>query len=254
MTLLATKLIRPPLASTAYREAASWTVGLAFTFALFFTMARLESIGGTASHSPEILDIPLVSIPLEAPPPPQRPDEPTHAEEALPTLTGIELEHTSNSATDNPIKIAVLPPDLESLMAKQRIEMPALASIGRFATNAKPQVGVERVDARHVYQASEVDRRPMAIVRVAPRLWPEVYDWGPAIIVVLLLRIDTDGSVENARPLQSCGHPDFDAVVAETVKDEWQFSPAIKHGRKVRCLVQQKFTLVIERGSAFSVH
>jgi TonB family protein len=249
-----TQLIRHPLEFTAGKEAASWTAGFAVTFALFFAIAHLENIGGTAAKSPEILDLPMISIPPETPPPSQRTVEPPRAEETLPMLTGLELENTGNPANDSPVKVVVLPPDLEALMAKQHGQMPALASIGRFSTNTKPQVGVEKVDALHVYQASEVDQRPTAVVRTVPRLWPVVYLWGPSLTVVLLLRIDTDGRVENARVLQSCGHPDFDEVVADCMRDHWLFSPALKRGRKVRCLVQQKFTIVFEKGSVFNVH
>lgn len=227
-------------------ETVCWAAGFAFTFALFFAMARLQNAGGTSSRGPEILDIPMVALPLEAPPPP-RPSEPAQAQEALPPLTGIDFE-----STGSPVRIAVPPPDLVALMPDQRIRIPAAVSVGR--TTVKPQIGVERIDARHVYLASEVDRQPEAVVRVAPAIWPAVYEWGPAISVVLLLRIDADGQVEDVRVIQSCGHADFDAVVAETVRDQWQFSAAIRHGRKVRCLVQQKFTLAIEAGSAFSVH
>lgn len=228
-------------------ESASWAVGLAFTFALFFTAARLQHTGETDPRASEIMDLPMVALPPEAPPPPPRTAEPPPAQEALPNLTGIELEHTGS-----PVKIAVLPPDLATLVPDRHVPLPATVSIGRVT--AKPQIGIEKVDIRHVYQANEVDQPPTAVVRVAPEVWPAVYNWGPTLSVILLLRIGTDGQVENARVIESCGHPQFDAVVAETMHDRWLFTPAVKHGKKVRCLVQQKFNLVIENGSAFSVH
>jgi TonB family protein len=238
-----------PVAFATRQEVASWAAGLAVTFALFFGMARLEKTGGAASSGPEIQDLPMVSMPLDAPPPEQRTAEPTQAVELLPTLAGLDLEETGSS-----VKIAALPPDLEAFVPDQHVPPPALVSVGRFSTTAKPQVGVEKIDVHRVYQVNEVDQRPMVLTRVPPKLWPAVYNWGPSISVSLMMRIDAEGRAEDVSVIRSCGHPEFDAAVVETVQNEWQFSPAVKRGRKVRCLVQQKFTLVIENHSAFGVH
>jgi len=239
----------PPRASAMRQEAACWATGAAFTFVLFFGMARLENLGATASAAMDIQDVPLVSLPLEIQPPPQRSAEPTQADEALPALTGLDLENTGS-----PIKIAVMPPDLQALVPDQRAPMPALVSIGRFSATVRPQVGVEKVDVRRVYQATEVDQQPTALERIIPPLSAAMYTWGRALSVTLLIRIDTEGRVEDTRILLSSGHEEFDTVIGEAVRGKWLFSPAIKRGHKVRCLVQQKITVVLESRSAFGVH
>jgi outer membrane biosynthesis protein TonB len=39
--------------------------------------------------------------------------------------------------------------------------------------------------------------------------------------------------------LRPSGNEAFDKIVTECVRDEWEFTPAIRKGKKVRCMVQQ---------------
>lgn len=57
--------------------------------------------------------------------------------------------------------------------------------------------------------------------------------------MTLVLIIDTAGAVQSIRVLKSSGNLKFDNIVLECVRDEWEFSPAVRKGKKVRCMVQQ---------------
>jgi len=55
--------------------------------------------------------------------------------------------------------------------------------------------------------------------------------------------VDAKGAPSNIRVLHSSGNEKFDALVVKCVQDEWEFSPAVKKGRKVKCLVQRSVTI-----------
>jgi hypothetical protein len=54
-----------------------------------------------------------------------------------------------------------------------------------------------------------------------------------------LLVIDTEGGIESIKLMRASANKEFDKIVTECVKEEWVFSPAVRHGKKVRCMVQQ---------------
>jgi outer membrane biosynthesis protein TonB len=221
-------------ASPARWEAASWAAGLGFSFILFSTLARLGGVAG-GSREPEIADLAVVSFPVVEPPPP-KPAQPPAPEEPAPPLVGIEA-----GPSDSAVKISVLPPDLAALLPPQPPR--ATVALGRIAADLKPRAEVE-MDARHVYQQSEVDERPRAVVRAAPPVGNFLRQ-APSLSVDLLLLIGVDGHAESIRVIRSSGQPEFDALVGLTVRDGWVFSPAIKRGRKVRCLAEQSVTVTM---------
>jgi hypothetical protein len=59
--------------------------------------------------------------------------------------------------------------------------------------------------------------------------------------ITLMWVVNTDGSVENLH-VEHPVEPTFDGLVTDAVK-EWQFTPAVKRGRKVRCWVQDRITI-----------
>src|SRR5688572_10188239 len=82
-------------------------LGVAFTFALFASIARFEN-AEKAEPPAEIEDLRVMSIPLDAPPPKVVQTEEVFAP-PMP-LAGIEV-----AASDSPVKITVLAPDLSAL-------------------------------------------------------------------------------------------------------------------------------------------
>jgi len=237
-------IFHPGARGSAIREeAAFWGAGLAFTFLLFFAMAHIENVRGH-ELSLEIEDMPVVSIPFEPPPAPPKVAEAARAPQDLMPLAGIDVE-----ASDSPIKVAVVPPDLEALVPSERIPPRAVVDLG-FHTEFRPNAEVD-FDFHRVYQQTEVDERPHAVVRAAPMVPSEVFGTASMLRVTLLLVIDADGRAASTQILKSSGQPVFDNIVTRTVKDQWLFTPAIRRGKKVKCLAEQAIRVNLPGGSPF---
>lgn len=225
-------------------ELAGWIGGLGFTFLLFLGMAKVEHVGADAPP-PAIEDLRMVSIPLEPPPPPPRVAEPAPAD--LPSLAGIEL-----AASDSAVRVAVVPPDLETLVRPPVLPPRAVVPFARLHTEFKPRVDVE-ADIRHVYRESEVDKVPVALVRVAPPIPSRLFGDARSLRVVMLLVIEPSGRVSSARVSQSSGNAEFDAIFAQTVRESWEFTPALRKGKRVRCLATQPFRANLGGGSPYEL-
>ncbi len=230
---------------SGWKEALCWVVGAGFTSVLFLGLAYSENPHPNQPVA-EISDLRAVSIPLEPPPPPPRTDErPPQPQEDAVALTDIEI-----GASDSPVHIAVVPPDLAALVPAARDLPGAIMKSGYLSTDLKPRVNVE-AEVRHIYQVSEVDQPPHAIVRVAPPASGRFFSEARTLRVNLILVIDVDGRAVSARVVQSSGKPDFDNIVVQTVRDQWEFSPAIRRGKKVKCLALQPIRVTLERGTPF---
>lgn len=222
-----------------------WIAGLAFTLFLFLGLAHLENVH-PAPPGPEIADLRAVSVPLEAPPPPLPPAEQAPPPEPMPALTGIEL-----GASDSPVRIAVVPPDLEALLPSSRQPPRAVIQPGYLHTEFKPRMDTQ-AELRHIYQISEVDQPPQALVRVAPAVPASLFGDARMLRVMLLVVIDADGSVASVRIGRSSGQPVFDEAAMETVRTQWEFTPAVRRGKKVKCIAQQAFRVNLG-GSPFEL-
>ena len=223
-------------------EAVAIAAGLAFTLALFLAMARFEHFGRSEPRE-EIEDVHLVSLPLEPLPPLPQVVQPAEVPEVLP-LAGIEA-----GASDSPVSIAVVPPDLEHLFPTTSELPKAKIEVNALYTDFKPKVNVD-TDVHRVFQEFEVDQKPHAVVRAVPTVPPEIVHGATALRVVLLLQINQEGRAEATRVMMTSGSAKFDEIVARTVQEEWRFSPAIRHGKKVKVLAQQAFRISFSNGSS----
>jgi len=224
------------------QEAATGTViGLGFTFVLFFGMAHFENTREN-SRPEEIEEVRLVNIPFYPPPPPKV-VEPTEAPEVVLPFSGLAVE-----ASDSPVSIAVVSPDLEKMMPTTTAPK-AIIQFGRLNVDFKPKADVN-ADVNRVYQDSDVDQRPHVIVRTTPEIPAKVRTKAATQRIVLLVKIGMDGRAETVRVSQSSGSAEFDANCVRTVQDEWVFSPAIRRGKKVRCLTEQAIRLSFSGGSS----
>lgn len=227
-------------------EVACWLGGVAFTFGLFLALANIETTGDQA-HTATIMDMPVVALPVEPPPPVPKLSEPVQTLDDPPPLTGIDI-----GSSDSAIKIAVVPPDVAALLSENQPPPKALVSLSHLSFVPKPKVGMQ-IDLTRIYQQSEVDRLPRAVIRVAPNVPSSLFGDASSLAVELMLLIDATGHAQGVRVMKSSGSPTFDEIVAKTVKDQWVFSPAIKRGHKVRCLVSQYFRVNISGGTPFGV-
>jgi TonB family protein len=231
-------------ASWAAEEALCLLGGACLTFCLFLGMAHFENVR-TAAPAPEIEDLRVVSAIVEPPPP--KVEQQTKPPEATVPLTGIEI-----SASDSPIKLAVVPPDLAKIMPPSDLPPRATIQFNQLLTDLKPRTGVQG-DFQHIYQQSEVDQVPTAIVKTIARVSNYTRDNAEELRVTLLLVIDTDGTIDSLKVMKPSGNAGFDKIVLECVRDEWSFSPAVRKGKKVRCMVQQLVWYKWTGGNKFSL-
>lgn len=211
-------------------EALSLAVGALFTLGLFLAIAGFEDTSPPVAPD-EIEDLRAMSIPLEAPPP--KPLETQPVAEAAAPFAGLEI-----GPTDSPVKIAVVPPDLRELIPAPAAAPAATIQPARLYTEFKPQ-GEIGGDLQRIFQQHEVDKKPTVLSRPSPRIPPLVRGRAETLRISLLVVIDARGGVSSIRVLQGSGNPRFDAIIVADVREAWVFSPAVKKGKNVRCMIQQ---------------
>ena len=218
--------------------------GLGFTAGLFWAIAHFER-DRTVEQPVEIADLRAMAMPLE-PPPPRIVEQPEVVAPAVTPFAGLEV-----GASESPVKIAVVPPDLEMLMPHSDVPPTAGIQVAQLHSEFKPKMDVE-ADFSRVFQATEVDQRPRVLSRPNPFIPQNVRGKARMLRVLLLITVDTTGSVHSVRVLNPSGNEKFDEIIVDSVRREWAFTPAIKKGRKVRCLLQQSVAVTWRRdGSPF---
>jgi len=223
-------------------HAASLLAGGAITLGLFIAMAHFEAVE-IPEPVAEIQDLRVISIPMEAPPP--RPTtERAVAAEGMAAIAELAIE----AAPDSAVRVAVVPPDLAALYPPEEGIPPARIEVSNLFTEFKPDTELE-TSAQRIYQQSEVDRIPTVKSRSAPFVPPIVRGNAEMLRVTLILILDTRGTVTSVRLMKSSGNRYFDNIIVDSVKTTWEFTPAMKNGRLVRCMVQQTVTVAWERRS-----
>lgn len=237
-------ILLPPesAVANAVAEALSIFLGLAVTFALFMGVARFGATEAPTEEA-DIADLRAMSVPLETPPP--RPVETMPVQLAASPLAGLEI-----SASESPVRIAVVPPDLSALLPTNTTAPAARIETAQIYTEFKPRTEIS-ADFSRIFQQHEVDQRPAVVSRPKPYIPPAVRGNARTLRISVLILIDTRGAVASVRTLQGSGNEHFDKIILYDIGHSWVFSPAMKKGHKVRCLVQQNVRIVWEGGSPF---
>jgi TonB family protein len=225
-------------------EAMSLLFGAGLTFCLFLGMAHFENV--RTAQAPEVIEDLRVVTAVSEPPPPKV-EQQAQPPETTPPLTGIEI-----AASDSSVKLAVVPPDLAKIMPQSDLPPRATIQFNQLLTDLKPHSG-ELGDFKRIYQQNEVDQVPAAIVKTIAKVSNYARDNADQLRVTLLLVIDTDGGIESIKVMKPSGNKDFDKIVTNCVKEEWVFSPAVRRGKKVRCMVQQLVWYKWTGGDKFSI-
>ncbi|HTH47392.1 MAG TPA: TonB family protein [Candidatus Limnocylindria bacterium] len=217
------------------RGLAGLLLGLAFTSALFFGLAHLEHAAPPAPE-PEYSDLQSAALPIDLPPPPPPTVGPSAPEApVVPILGGLGVDTGDVGA---PVKITVSPREVSQLLPAHVIQPSMKALTQTNYTDLKPRLNLSS-EFQHVYQLAEVDERPQILVEPKPFVPPVVRMGAKELSVTLLFVVDTTGAVASVRIARASGNKNFDDIVADCVKRQWLFSPAIKRGKKVKCLVQR---------------
>jgi TonB family protein len=199
--------------------------GLGFTLAILAMLAFAPQTGHPPEET-EIEEVRAIEIPEPPPPPPPNPNRGT----PLPPAPIVFEEAPSTSS----VRIAPTPIPNAPLVTVAR---PAYSLHFDFTPGEfRPDSGDWEPDVNHVFQRSEVDQQVVAIYKKVPNIPAELLKIVQNPRVRVLMVVNTDGSVENVRVLHGT-NADFDALVADAIRG-WRFRPAMKKGKKVRCLVE----------------
>ena len=219
-------------------------LGAGFTLALFMGMAHFSSIRQNAAPA-AIEDLRTVALPFEPPPPPKvTPTDPEPVPD-MGTVTGFDF-----SPSDSPVKIAVSPPSFNDLVSTSQVAPPATIRIGQLNGEFKPKMGLA-ISPQHVYQRTEVDYPPTVLFRAVPPVPHRLFGDATELRVTLLFVVEPNGAITSVRVAKSSGIPDVDAIVTDSVQNDWGFAPATKKGKKVRCILEQPFRIQLPHASRF---
>jgi protein TonB len=209
--------------------------GLGCAGLILIALAYLRAPRGPRPATP-VYTAQLVTLPFDEPPPPPREPAPP---EPGPLVGPLRLEISPDAASavhiqvpDIPLLATEAPPPARPVVAA-RFDL--AHAIARPVDGSPPP-------ALRIFSRDEVDQRPMVVYRVKPKISDERVRRMTTPRVVLLLVVNTDGAVGDVRLMRSSGEDDFDQAIMEAVR-EWQFSPAIRKGRKVRCWVEQAISV-----------
>jgi TonB family protein len=213
-------------------EAISVLAGATLTAGLFLALSHFEYGGGSARPS-TLEDLRTYTAPVDLPPPPPEQQPETVAEGA--PFAGIDIE-----ASESPVRIAVTLPVLDPIPIPVAPPAKIVSTPPTAEFRPKPDISP---DVHHVYQQNEVDQHPSTLVSAHPIVPPNVRQHAQYLRVTLIFVVNANGAATDIRIVTSSGNPTFDRIMADCVRDEWLFTPAIKKSHKVRCLVQKSFTL-----------
>lgn len=216
-------------------------VGVGFTFVLFWIVATFAQ-NPSAKPAIEMDTLRAISLPFDPPPPPKlTPPTPT---EAPVTVTGFEA-----SASDSPVKVVAIPPDILDMLPPPPAAPPANIHVGKLYTEFKPQIDLT-VSEKRIYQTSEVDESPHALTRPIRRIPDYVTNGAVRLSMVVIVVIDPKGLPKSIKLASSSGIPEFDEIILKSIKD-WTFSPAVKKGKRVNCVVEQPINFAASPGTLF---
>jgi len=217
-------------AGQAGTEALSALLGAGFTLGLFLAIAHFEA-GPAEAETVDLMELRSMAVPLDTPPP--RPTETPPLTDGGSPLAGLDI-----APAESDVKIAVVPPDLDQFMPVPTAAPAANIQPAQLYTEFKPRMEIES-DFSRVFQTHEVDQRPAVLARPTPFIPPAVRGNAETLRVTVLIMVDTRGAVGSVRIVNPSGNDQFDAIIVRDIREAWVFSPAVRKGRKVRCLLQQ---------------
>lgn len=224
-------------------------LGAGFTLGLFLSIAHFLRTQEESAETPvSVDDLETVTVAMPPPPPPPKAEEKPVVAPELSDAIALGLAEEPSAS---PVKIAPSPPNFEELLPMTQTPTHVIAGTVGLESDLKPTLALT-FDENRVYQKSEVDKPPFPISRVEPSVPSRVLGENRKRSVVVLFVVDMRGVVGSIRVLRSSDDADFDEIVAKAVS-EWTFSPAIKKGKAVRCMIQQQITVQLEQRDVFSL-
>jgi TonB family protein len=213
-------------------------LGAGFTLLLFLGLAHIEQ-ATPDTPAVEFNEARSVAFSLEAPPPPPpAPSVPQSEGPAVPAAGGLAIEAGDSSS---PARLTLTPRDIGGLLPARAVVAPVRALAQARYSDLKPKLDIAP-EFQRIYQQTEVDERPR-VLSESLFVPPVVRNGAKSLQATLLFVVDTSGTVASVRVLQSSGNVEFDKILSAAVREQWTFTPAIKRGKRVRCMVQRTITV-----------
>jgi TonB family protein len=212
--------------------------GLATTVAIFTLLAW---IGGAPEEGESVSFNEVESVALfDLPPPPRIEEVP---EPSVPVINDLLLLAEERTGSDIKLSAAPIVPEFVP-QASGRIQF-------ELSVNAlKPSVAQPAMEARRIFERSEVDEPPRAILKKSPRITQAMAKELKVQRIRFLFVVNLDGSVEQIRVLASTGDAAADSICVAALK-AWKFTPGIRKNKQVRCWVEQSFNIRASTKSPF---
>jgi protein TonB len=208
---------------------------------IFLGIAHSRRLG-LDKPAPAMDDILSISLPSTPPPPP--PTEQRY-EESGPAPNSVQLD---TSPSNSSVRVEAVPVVVDPVAA------PVIRAVAVIPTDFSPHLlrSDLEFDSSHIWETTQVDQKPVVLWRKVPDIPGSLYRSIKDPRITLLFVVNADGTVENLH-VEHPVEPTFDRLVTDAIK-EWQFSPAIKKGRKVRCWLQQEIYVKSAQSNPFEVN
>ena len=165
----------------------------------------------------------LLKVDVTLPPPPPPPPPPLPPLELEEEEEKIELEEEHELLTLNQLELAL---------------NPGLGGVSIYS-NLNPNVGPDAIAEMKIFDLSEVDRQPRALVKIPPKYPIKLIRNRIKGRVDLWVVIDNLGRVTDYK-VKSSTHLSFTKEVTRVIK-KWKFTPALKEGKPVTVRKIQPF-------------
>ena len=191
--------------------------GASISLLLFLILPLTQQLTGSNPKN-LLLKVNVTLPPPPPPPPPPSPPPKLEEEEEKP-----ELLEEQELLTLNQLEIAL---------------NPGLGGVGVYA-NLNPKVSADTISEMKIFDLSEVDREPRALVQINPKYPLRLIRNKIKGRVDIWVVIDEIGKVTDYK-VKSSTHLSFTKEVTRVIK-KWKFSPAIKNGKPVAIRKIQPF-------------
>ena len=165
----------------------------------------------------------LLKVDVTLPPPPPPPLPPLPPLELEGEEEKIELEEEHELLTLNQLELAL---------------NPGLGGVSIYS-NLNPNIGADAIEEMKIFDLSEVDRQPRALVKINPKYPLQLIRNRIKGRVDLWVVIDNLGRVTDYK-VKSSTHLSFTKEVTRVIK-KWKFTPALKEGKPVTVRKIQPF-------------
>jgi TonB family protein len=232
-----------------FLNAISIAVGVGVTLCLFLSIAHF--LRRQEKVAPRVQEDDLDWVAVAMPPPPPPPKKTEEKPSSDPEMADAVALGFQEEASTSPVKIEPSPPSSEELLPMSLTPSHVVSGSIGIDFSLKPKIDVT-FDSNHVFQKSEVDKPPFVISRPGISVPNYLERDHPELSVVVVFVVDTHGVVGNLHILRPSDSPAFDSISADYIR-EWLFSPAIKKGRPVRCMTQQRLRVQWGHSDPFSL-